>query len=136
VQDIDFSPRGRVLHLVEVGVGVAAVNVTAHQLRWAVEVIANGFTLFHPDATGMIFTSGDTPFSSVDSAVTVEPLTLREVEMLNKVADGFANRAIAQALNISEHTVKFHISAILSKFNVSSRTEAVSVGIRTGLVRL
>ena len=136
VEDIDLSARERVLHLVEADVSVAAVSVSAHQLRCAVEAIASGFTLLHPDATEMIFTGGDVPFSSIDSPLTIEPLTPREVEVLNRVADGLANRAIAKALNISEHTVKFHISAIFSKLDVASRTEAVRVGIRNGLVRL
>lgn len=123
-------------HLLEVGISVASVTVSEHQLRCAIEAIASGFVLIHPEVTDTLFTSADSPFSPIDSAPAIEPLTPREVQVLNQVAGGLANRAIAKALNISEHTVKFHISAILSKLNVSSRTEAVSVGIRTGLVML
>ncbi|MEO1093708.1 MAG: LuxR C-terminal-related transcriptional regulator [Cyanobacteria bacterium J06638_28] len=66
----------------------------------------------------------------------MEPLTPREVEVRNQLAAGLSNKAIASALDISEYTVKFHISAVLSKLGAASRTEAVAVGIRAGLVRL
>ena len=62
--------------------------------------------------------------------------TTREIEVLNQLAAGLSNKAIASDLGISEHTVKFHISAILSKLGAASRTEAVTVGIRAGLVML
>jgi two-component system, NarL family, response regulator YdfI len=52
------------------------------------------------------------------------------------LALGLANKQIAARLNISDHTVKFHVAAILGKLGASSRTEAVAIGIRTGLVLL
>jgi DNA-binding NarL/FixJ family response regulator len=52
------------------------------------------------------------------------------------LAAGLANKGIAARLSISEHTVKFHVASILGKLGVSSRTEAVTVGIRRGLVML
>jgi len=66
----------------------------------------------------------------------VEELTEREIEILRKLAEGLGNRQIASGLAISEHTVKFHISSILDKLRASSRTEAVTIGIRMGLVLL
>lgn len=71
-----------------------------------------------------------------DDAVIVEPLTPRELEVLRALADGFANREIADRLKISEHTVKFHVSQILAKLNAESRAEAVATGIRRGLIPL
>lgn len=68
------------------------------------------------------------------SIVLAEPLTPREVQVLRMVADGLGNKQIAWKLGISEHTVKFHVTSIMAKLNVSSRTEAVSAGIRHGLV--
>jgi len=65
-----------------------------------------------------------------------EPLTPREVEVLRMLAEGDANKAIAWKLGISEHTVKFHVSSIMSKLGAASRTEAVATGIRQGLVML
>lgn len=66
----------------------------------------------------------------------VEPLTSRELEVLQLVSQGMTNRAIALHLAISEHTVKFHVNSILGKLGASSRTEAVSRATRLGLVRL
>jgi DNA-binding NarL/FixJ family response regulator len=64
----------------------------------------------------------------------VEDLTTRESEVLRLVSMGLGNKEIAARLAISEHTAKFHISSILSKLQAGSRTEAVSVGIRKGLI--
>jgi ATP/maltotriose-dependent transcriptional regulator MalT len=66
----------------------------------------------------------------------VEPLTVREQEVLEQMAAGLSNRQIAHALGISEHTVKFHVSAILGKLGVATRSAAVRHGMRQGLVTL
>ena len=68
--------------------------------------------------------------------IPVQPLTPREVEVLHMLAEGLGNKTIARRLGISEHTVKFHVGSIFSKLNASSRTEAVTVGVRQGLVML
>jgi DNA-binding CsgD family transcriptional regulator len=70
------------------------------------------------------------------SADLAEPLTARELEVLEQMAAGLSNRQIAFALGISEHTVKFHVSAILGKLGVSSRSAAIRYGMRQGLVTL
>jgi NarL family two-component system response regulator YdfI len=66
----------------------------------------------------------------------LDELTTREVEVLRMMADGLGNKQIASHLGISDHTVKFHISSILDKLGASSRTEAVTLGIRMGLILL
>ena len=63
-------------------------------------------------------------------------LTARELEVLRMMADGAANKIIAWKLGISEHTVKFHVASILAKLGASTRTEAVTMGIRKGVVLL
>ena len=63
-------------------------------------------------------------------------LTVRELEVLRRVARGLSNKEIAADLRITTHTVKYHLAAVLEKLDVRSRTEAVSLGIRTGLVPL
>jgi DNA-binding CsgD family transcriptional regulator len=63
-------------------------------------------------------------------------LTARELEVLRLVARGLSNKEIAADLRITLHTVKYHLAAVLEKLDVRSRTEAVSLGIRTGLVPL
>jgi len=72
---------------------------------------------------------------SVTEALT-EPLSDRELEVLNLIAEGLSNKLIAEGLGISEHTVKTHVTAILTKLGAASRTEAVSQAIRRGLVML
>jgi DNA-binding NarL/FixJ family response regulator len=73
---------------------------------------------------------------SDDSTSMAEAFTAREREVFALLSDGLGNKEIAQRLNISEHTIKFHIRSILGKLGASSRTEAVSRGIRGGLIDL
>src|SRR5437867_2101426 len=63
-------------------------------------------------------------------------LTARELDVLRLVASGLGNKEIAADLGITTHTVKYHLAAVLEKLGVRSRTEAVSLGVRTGLVPL
>lgn len=65
-----------------------------------------------------------------------EALTERESQVLQRLAYGLANKQIALALGISEHTVKFHVSAVYAKLGVTNRTEAVRAGLRRGLINL
>jgi two-component system NarL family response regulator len=70
------------------------------------------------------------------SQVSGERLTTREMEILALIARGRSNKAIARELDISEGTVKTHVKSILQKLEAISRTEAVSIGAKRGLVRL
>jgi DNA-binding NarL/FixJ family response regulator len=65
-----------------------------------------------------------------------EPLTPRELEVLQALAEGKSNKAIAYSLGISDHTVKFHVTAIMNKLHAQSRTEAVVKATRLGLIHL
>jgi two-component system, NarL family, nitrate/nitrite response regulator NarL len=67
---------------------------------------------------------------------TERALTLREVEILEMLAEGLRNQAIARRLRISTYTVKFHVASILDKLGAGSRTEAVTRGVRRGLISL
>ena len=71
-----------------------------------------------------------------DAKPPATPLTPRELEVLRLMADGASNKIIAHKLGISDHTVKFHVTSILSKLNAGTRTEAVTLGVRQGLVYL
>jgi NarL family two-component system response regulator YdfI len=64
------------------------------------------------------------------------PLTDRETEVLTLLSKGFANKQIALALGISEHTVKFHVSSIYAKLGATNRTQAVHEGLRNGWIVL
>lgn len=65
-----------------------------------------------------------------------ERLTTREIDVLGELARGVPNKVIAGRLKISEHTVKFHVASIFAKLAVASRTEAVTQGVRLGLIML
>lgn len=65
-----------------------------------------------------------------------EHLTPREIQVVEQLAKGLANKLIADALQISEHTVKDHVKSILGKLRVTDRTEAVTVALRRGIIRL
>ena len=68
--------------------------------------------------------------------VLLEPLTDREREVLQLLAEGLSNRAVGETLGVTEHTAKFHVNAILSKLGARSRTEAVVRAMRAGLLLL
>jgi DNA-binding NarL/FixJ family response regulator len=63
-----------------------------------------------------------------------EALTPRETQVLRMMAEGMANKEIADHLGISDHTAKFHVASILAKLQAGSRAQAVTIGIRTGLI--
>jgi DNA-binding NarL/FixJ family response regulator len=105
----------------------------APELARAVEAVAAGLIAVEPALAQRLFAA---PGSTELAAEGEETLTAREHEVLQLVAEGLPNKTIAQKLGISEHTVKFHITSILSKLDASSRTEAVRRGARRGLITL
>jgi two-component system, NarL family, nitrate/nitrite response regulator NarL len=102
------------------------------QLAAALVAIAEGLAVFDPSFTPVIRPARqhETP------PALIEELTPRELEVLRLMAEGLPNKAIAQRLEISEHTVKFHVNAVLGKLGVQSRTEAVVQATRRGLILL
>ena len=106
----------------------------ADQLLAAVRAVANGLVVIDPALAGhvMVAAAGDT----VAPATAGEDLTPREREVLTQLALGLPNKTIARRLSISEHTAKFHVAAVMAKLGASSRTEAVRLGARRGLVAL
>ncbi|CAN5539051.1 response regulator transcription factor [soil metagenome] len=93
--------------------------------------LAQGLAVLDPGlANGVMVSSGATPH------LLAEPLTPRELEVLKRMAEGLSNKLIARELEISEHTIKFHVNAILGKLGAQSRTEAVVRATRAGLILL
>jgi NarL family two-component system response regulator YdfI len=109
-------------------------DISSDQLVAALEAAAAGLVVMHPVEVDAMFALAES--ASHPLAELAEPLTRRESEVLQMLASGLANKEIAARLTISEHTVKFHVAAILGKLGAGSRTEAVSIGIRRGLVLL
>ena len=103
--------------------------VSAAEVMATINAVTIDLIVIHPD----IALKGN---NSAIAPATTSELTSRELEVLKLLADGLDNKAIALQLQISKHTVKFHISSILSKLDVSSRTEAVTFGLRQGLILL
>jgi len=117
--------------------GVRAVlprDVTPEQLRAALEAAAAGLVVVHPSEVNAVLPAPAALSSPIRELA--EALTPREREVLQMISAGLGNKEIAGRLSISEHTVKFHVASILGKLGASSRTEAVSIGIRHGLVLL
>ena len=115
--------------------GILPRDASSVAILWAIQAANAGLFLFDEDTTQQL-TSRFGSETLPERAALAEELTEREIEILRKLAEGLGNKQIASTLAISEHTVKFHISSILDKLGASSRTEAVTIGIRTGLVLL
>lgn len=87
-------------------------------------------------ARGLVVLDEGLPFVKRDKPIASDTLTPRELEVLQLLALGLANKEIAARLLVSEHTAKFHVNAILSKLNAASRTEAVVRAAKAGLIVL
>jgi NarL family two-component system response regulator YdfI len=96
----------------------------------AVEAASTGLAVVDPHDLEALLSASNPTTASAESTV----LTPRELEVLRLMAEGAANKNIAWKLGISEHTVKFHVASILAKLNASTRTEAVAIGIRKGMI--
>jgi two-component system, NarL family, response regulator YdfI len=121
--------------------GVRAVlprDTTLEQLRAALEAVAAGLVVVHPSEVNAEVNAVLPAPAALPAPIgdVPEPLTPREREVLQLISAGLGNKEIAGRLSISEHTVKFHVASILGKLGASTRTEAVSIGIRRGLVLL
>ena len=125
-------PQARLVALQVLRSGVSAVleiDADEAQLGAAVASATQGL---------LTLPAGSTEAVDPEVAMTLppEPLTPRELEILRLLAGGDSNKTMANRLGISVHTVKFHVSSILDKLGVSSRTEAVALGLRLGIVLL
>ncbi|MBW4631719.1 MAG: response regulator transcription factor [Iphinoe sp. HA4291-MV1] len=116
--------------------GILPSSSTESEIVAAVEAIAFGLVVLHSDTIESLLSPQESGMREKETAHPVQALTPREIEVLEMLGSGLSNKAIAKRLNISEHTVKFHVSSIFQKLSVSTRTEAVTVGVRLGLILL
>lgn len=131
----DRSEPGRVVEALRSGVrAILPGDMSSDQIVASLEAAAAGLIVLHPAEVEAMFPAAEPTSSAL--AELIEPLTPRESEVLQMLASGLANKEIATRLAISEHTVKFHVASILGKLGAASRTEAVTLGIRRGLVLL
>jgi two-component system, NarL family, response regulator YdfI len=118
--------------------GVRAVlsrNVSPGGIIAAVEAVGAGLAVLLPEGLDNLLRESYASHRAV-SLPLVEALTPREIEVLGMMVEGWGNKEISTRMGISEHTVKFHVASIMGKLNASSRTEAVTSGIRHGLIML
>jgi len=108
---------------------VLALDANEAEIGAAVAGVMNGLLVVPSGTAGL-------SDSHSELALAPEPLTPREVEILQLLAGGDSNKTIAARLSISVHTVKFNISSVLAKLGVSSRTEAVALALKLGMVLL
>jgi two-component system, NarL family, response regulator YdfI len=114
--------------------GLLPAEATASEIGAAIESAAAGLVVVHP---AFLDSPTETEVELRTPAESPKPsLTPREIEVLNLMAQGLGNKEIAWRLGISEHTAKFHIGSIFNKLDASGRTEAVTLGIRAGLIML
>ena len=122
------------LKAVNIGVdGYILKESESAELKKAIDVIVNGESYIQPELTTELnrrFISRDLDRDKLDL------LTRREMEVLIQIANGMINKEIANILDISERTVKNHISNIFKKINVSDRTQAAVFAIRNDLIKL
>lgn len=124
--------------------GVRAVvrrDATGEEILAATEAVAAGFVALPLALLRSLIDDHEgrsvTPSQAARSeAAFDQKLTPRETEVLGMLAEGLANKTIAWRLGISEHTVKFHVASVFTKLDASSRTEAVTQGLRRGLLLL
>jgi two-component system, NarL family, response regulator YdfI len=132
---LEQSTQSKVNRAVQLGVrGILPADVPAAQLISAAAAVASGLMVFQPGELALAPASAQT--RNGETAEVLEPLTPREREVLQMLASGLGNKQIAAQLKISDHTAKFHVASILAKLGASSRTEAVSLGLRRGLILL
>jgi DNA-binding NarL/FixJ family response regulator len=110
---------------------VLAEDASGAQIAAAIEAVAAGLSVFDPETIEQLPLAR--PAHGVPDRLP-EVLTPREVEVLRAMAEGLANKEIAARFNVSENTVKFHVASVMGKLGAGSRTEAVMLGVRHGIV--
>ncbi|NBD09793.1 MULTISPECIES: response regulator transcription factor [Corallococcus] len=113
--------------------GLLFRDVSPGMLVAALHAVSRGLAVFDPGLTQVRAAPRSTAPSGAPGPDTLTP---REREVLGLLAEGLSNKAIADRLDISEHTAKFHVNAVLAKLGVQRRTEAVVRAARMGLVTL
>lgn len=133
---IDEPTATKVGELLHSGVRAFVSRAAApNEILAAVQAAAAGLVSLAPEWLDRVVPRRLPLARGVSDGPTREaPLSAREIEVLRMIADGLANKQIAARLEISEHTVKFHVASILAKLHASTRAEAVRNGARSGMI--
>lgn len=118
--------------------GIVGRDAAVEEIVTAITTVAGGLVAVDRRLATQLFAAPEPAVTSAAERVTVgqDMLTARELEVLQLLAQGLPNKIIAQRLHVSEHTVKFHVSSIMLKLGAASRTEAVTLAARKGLLIL
>jgi DNA-binding NarL/FixJ family response regulator len=116
------------------GWGLLGAETTQKELLATIYALNEGLAVTNPRWLEHL-SSNKTPRHPMNNDL-IQPLTGREIEILQLLALGLTNKQIALRLKISAHTVKFHVSTIFSKMGTTNRTETVKLGLKTGLILL
>ena len=111
--------------------GLLLRDAGAERLLTAIQAVFQDLVICDPSLAPTRFSGEQSGYGQ-----PVEPLSPRELEVLRLLAEGLPNKTIARRLDISEHTVKFHVNAIMGKLGAQSRTEAAVRAARLGLIML
>lgn len=132
----------RVVHALTSGArGYLLREASAQEMAHAIRAAHSGTMVLHPKIAAQLLETmraqeSERADNETNSNDLIEPLSQRELEVLRLMTRGRANKQIAAELFITEHTVKFHIRAILGKLGAANRTEAVTLSLQKGIVSL
>ena len=112
---------------------ILSSEATSAEILAAIEAVSLGLVVLPGAASDAVLSEAPAKTHSQPPG-DGQKLTPREMEILEMIAEGLGNKEIAWRLDISEHTVKFHIGSIFTKLGAQSRTEAVTIGVRHGLI--
>ena len=131
-----FGEEDKIIPAIRAGAqGYLLKDIPPVELAQAVRSVYQGKVQLHPDVTRKLMAAVAVKEDSTSrkAGTGEEPLTDRELEVLRLIADGLANREIAERMVISEKTVKTHVSNILGKLHLDDRTQAAIYALRHGL---
>jgi DNA-binding NarL/FixJ family response regulator len=131
----DAADLGALMRLPAPAWGILPQDADAQEIVAATRALSEGLIVGSPLLLKPLTSRPTGPGISQPEPL-VEPLTERERQVLQRIAQGLANKQIATALGISEHTVKFHLSSIYAKLGATNRTEAVRLGTLQGIIVL
>jgi two-component system, NarL family, response regulator YdfI len=132
---VDRLGRAELRRVLQSGVrAILPRDAGGPEILAAIEGVAAGLTVLSSEEMDALLPARSENIAA--EMVIEEALSAREIEVLAMIAEGLANKEIAARLNISEHTVKFHVSSILGKLGATTRGEAVARGVREGLIAI